>query len=131
MSLHLCQNPVKKMLRHSQKSSSRIASIKMKHLIYWGKLTLLVFLELFICDEIRCQTTFYLCTQNTSLFSSNPNICKSNIVGKTGVSILDIALCPNGNMYGCGQKGGGKIKLYKIDTSSANITLVGLGNLPG
>jgi hypothetical protein len=78
-------------------------------------------LTLLISSETFSQQPLFATISGGDLYSFSLANCKRHFIGSTGQGFGDIALTPNGNLWGIinGQ-------LYHIDTSTANATLVGI-----
>lgn len=74
------------------------------------------------CFQVKAQDVFYVSCDNAQLLKSSLNTCSvQNIGNMDGHVMFDIAITPNGSLYGTTGK-----KLYKIDTLTASTQLVGI-----
>ncbi|MBI2968985.1 MAG: PKD domain-containing protein [Bacteroidetes bacterium] len=85
------------------------------------------------CNDQLCQyiwieygqSIVFLAMNNGDIIKADIENCTSTIIGNTGMGFLDIAICPDGKMYGKADS------LYSIDTSNASITSIGPNNVDG
>ncbi|MGQ0827608.1 MAG: gliding motility-associated C-terminal domain-containing protein [Bacteroidota bacterium] len=90
---------------------------KMKHA---ALLILLIFIP-FFSTQLKAQSTgIYLTLQNGDIGFLDTDLCQYTKIGNTGTVMTDIALCPNGMMYGTNGS-----NLYSINKTTAAITLIG------
>jgi hypothetical protein len=80
---------------------------------------LLCFIFLFSQFHFICQSQLFALADNRGLYLLNLNNCSSIFLGNTGKAFEDIALTPNGRLWGL-EKGA----LYEINTSAASVSLV-------
>jgi hypothetical protein len=78
-------------------------------------------LLVFICvvKGFSQQHTFVTGVYYNSLYSFNLANCSSRLIGKTTYPFIDLALTPDGRLWGINGN------LYLIDTTTAAITLIG------
>lgn len=82
--------------------------------------TILLFLILSFVYNVRSQSYIYLILSNQELVLADIENCSTTSIGICNRYIADIAICPNGNMYGTNGD-----SLYQISTIDASITPVG------
>ena len=79
-------------------------------------LLILIFnLQVFV---LLCQSNFFLCNENGEVLKSQNENCSTNLIGNFS-DYIDIAITPNGNLYGIGEY------LFLIDT--INLTEIPIG----
>ena len=72
------------------------------------------------CATAHGQDAAFICTQSSDLYRFDITSCQLELIGNMGMPLKDIALTPNGKLWGC-QDG----SIYNIDQQNATLTLIG------
>lgn len=88
------------------------------------RLLLFILIECFFSLGGQAQSLMYFCTSNGKLYKFNSKNCVKSYVGNLTSNLYDIAMTPDGKLYGVFNN-----FLLKVDTSNASVTLIGnIGN---